>query len=77
MGLDISSMSDLFNPPLSIDKQIIDNMNTIGEAASWNSYNWLSHYQTLQHNLGLDLRSSANDIIQEEQFNLYAAERDR
>jgi hypothetical protein len=77
MGLDMCSMSDLFNPPLSIDKQIIDNMNTIGEAPSWNSFNWLSHYQTLQQNLGLDLRSSANDIMQEEQFNLYAAERDR
>ena len=38
MGLEMSSMADLFNPPLSIDTQIMDNLQqTLGDPAStWN-----------------------------------------
>lgn len=60
-------MSDLFNPPLSnIDSQIMDNLAMI-DAPLWNSSSWLSHFQTLQNNLGMDLKSSATDVAMQEE----------
>lgn len=84
MGLE---MSDLFNPPLSIDTQIMENLQTLGDAAtSWTcefcfpvirvrliilpAYNWLSHYQTFQQNMGLDIASAGEMMMQDDQYNL-------
>jgi len=71
MGLEMSSMADLFNPPLSIDTQIMDNLQqTLGDpTATWNSFNWLSHYQTFQQNIGLDLTSTGEMIMEDDQYN--------
>ena len=84
MGLE---MSDLFNPPLSIDTQIMENLQTLGDAAtSWTceccvpavrirliilpAYNWLSHYQTFQQNMGLDMASAGEMMMQDDQYNV-------
>jgi hypothetical protein len=70
IGLDMSNMADLFNPPLSIDTQIMENLQTLGDpATSWTSYNWLSHYQTFQQNIGLDMRSASEMMMQDDQYN--------
>jgi hypothetical protein len=91
MGLEMSSMADLFNPPLSIDTQIMDNLQqTLGDpTATWNcecffvcfffvmrltiflaAFNWLSHYQTFQQNIGLDLTSAGEMILEDDQYNV-------
>lgn len=87
IGLDMSNMADLFNPPLSIDTQIMENLQTLGDpATSWTcefyflpvvrirlmiliAYNWLSHYQTFQQNIGLDMRSASEMMMQDDQYN--------
>jgi len=69
------TISDLFNPPLNIDGQIIDNLRNIGDAPSWTSFNWLAQCQALQQNLGLDLRASAEIMMEDEQFAYFGAER--
>lgn len=83
MGLE---MSDLFNPPLSIDTQIMENLQTLGDAAtSWTcefcflvvriwlmilpAYNWLSHYQTFQQNMELDM-ASAGEMMMQDNYNV-------
>ncbi|KAK2460891.1 hypothetical protein APHAL10511_007361 [Amanita phalloides] len=59
-------LEDLFSPPLSIDTQIIE---TLGDAAAaWSSSHWLYHYQNFQQNMGLDMRSTSEMIIQEGQY---------
>ncbi|KAF8625539.1 hypothetical protein AX15_005306 [Amanita polypyramis BW_CC] len=73
-GLDMSTLADLFNPPLNIDNQIMDNFQTLGNAEGWTSYNWLSHYQTFQQNMGLDMRSAGEIIMQDDQYNIYGGE---
>ena len=87
-------MWELFNPPVSIDTQIMENLQTLGDSDAATSctcefyfpvlritliilaaYNWLSHYQTVQHNVGLDMPSAGELIMPDDQYNVQGNDR--
>ncbi|KAF8623696.1 hypothetical protein AX17_007394 [Amanita inopinata Kibby_2008] len=73
IGLGVTNMADLFQPPLHIDTQIMENLQNVGDVTAWSSYNWLSHYQNLQQNFAMDFRSTTGMMMQEDEFNVYGA----